>query len=175
MRYLYGVIVRRIFSLFLSSGRCWQRCVLSAVNLPARMGTHRFHALVNIYSCRFCPLLSEQLGTGMDTTVVCLRWRSCCLFSAWRDKYVLALYGREQTGLNLDVPCSWEPSLKNTCIRQVLFTSDREKPLNHSCGWVSKTVSYFRSSIGRRSLVTSTYLKKKESLFVTQSDHIIDF
>ena len=87
---------RRIFSVFLSSGRCWQRCVLSAVNLPGRMGTHRFHAFVNIYSFRFCPLLSELLGTGMDTTVVCLRWRSFCLFSAWRDKNVLALYGREQ-------------------------------------------------------------------------------
>ena len=149
-----------------------QRCVLSAVNLPARMGTHRFHALVNIYSCRLCPLFSEQLGTGMDTTVVCLRWRSFCLFSAWRDKYVLALYGREQTGLNHDVPCSWEPLLKNTCICQVLFTSDREKPAAVEFRRQYQTLG--QVLVGGHSWRLRIW-KKNESLFVTQSDHLINF
>lgn len=40
-----------------------------------------------------------------------------------RDAFDLSQPCTEQMGLNHDVACSFEPQLKNTCIRLVLFTS----------------------------------------------------
>lgn len=40
-----------------------------------------------------------------------------------RDAFDLSQPCTEQMGLNHDVACSFEPQLKNTCIRLELFTS----------------------------------------------------
>ena len=70
--------------------RCCGSCSQRLICLHA-WALFRFHAFVNIYSFGFCPLLSEQICTVMDTSL--LARRSFWLFSAWRDRYVQALYG----------------------------------------------------------------------------------
>lgn len=67
-----GSVTRLLWLQFCPLGFKVLRCLLSAVNLPARAQGHsyQFHAFVNIYSFRFCRLLSEQLGAVVDNCLL---------------------------------------------------------------------------------------------------------
>ena len=101
--------------------------------------------------------------------------RSFWMFSAWRDRYVQALYGTNELK-------PWRPVLLRTIVEKCVYPSsvvyqwsyDREKPLNHSCGWVSKTVSYFRSNIGIGGHSWRLRIWKRRSLCLLRSQITFD-